>query len=137
MAIRGVDIVITPLGPRGRELHDLWGSAAWFSESYPLLITDSCRHTHFYDEFWRKNYQIFTIWKTRQRLRKICRKGTLVFRILGPKSPLIWAAHTRTLDMLCYPPPPGSRLCSSSSVNELVSRVLSNLYCKSFSRMYM
>ena len=30
------------------------GSAAVrFSESYSLLIADSCRHTHFYDEFWR------------------------------------------------------------------------------------
>ena len=29
-------------------------SAAWFSRSYPLLITSSCCHTHFYDECWWK-----------------------------------------------------------------------------------
>ena len=30
------------------------GSAARFSERYPLLITETYGHTHFYDEFWRK-----------------------------------------------------------------------------------
>ena len=27
------------------------GSATWFLESYPLLITDSCCHTNFYDTY--------------------------------------------------------------------------------------
>ena len=41
-------------GGGGTWIADERRSAARFSESYPFLITDSCRHTHYYDEFWRK-----------------------------------------------------------------------------------
>ena len=38
---------------RGEEVHDLWmdGALPPGFKSYLLLITDSCCHTHFYDEF--------------------------------------------------------------------------------------
>ena len=39
---------------KGTCLADGQGSAARFSERYPLLITETCCHTHFYDEFWWK-----------------------------------------------------------------------------------
>ena len=77
----------------------------------PLLITESCRHAHFYDEFWRKttHFLLFfaNFWITHPCLWKICRKRDPCLENLGPKNPPIWAAHTRTLDMLCTPPPPG------------------------------
>ena len=40
----------------GGGVHDLRmdGGLPPGSGRYPLLITESCRHTHFYDEFWRK-----------------------------------------------------------------------------------
>ena len=87
------------------------GSAARFSKRYPLLITESYRHTHFYDEFWRKttHFLLFftNFWITHPCLWKICRKRDPCLENLGPKNPPIWAAHTRTLNMLCTPPPGG------------------------------
>ena len=87
------------------------GSAARFSERYPLLITESCRHTH--DEFWRKttHFVLFfaNFWITHPCLWKICRKRDPCLENLGPKNPPIWAAHTRTLNMLCTPLPGTSR----------------------------
>ena len=75
----------------------------------PLLITETCGHTHFYDEFWRKttHFLLFfaNFWMTHPCLRKICRKKDPFLENLGPKNPPIWAAHTRTLNMLCTPPP--------------------------------
>ena len=91
------------------------GSAARFSERYPLLITETCGHTHFYDEFWRKttHFLLFfaNFWITHPCLRKICRKRGPCLENLGPKNPPIWAAHTRTLNMLCTPPRAFSRIC--------------------------
>ena len=46
-------------------------------------------------------------WITHPCLWKICRKRDPCLENLGPKNPPIWAAHTRTLNMLCTPPPPG------------------------------
>ena len=43
-------------------------------------------------------------WITQPCLRKICRKRDPCLENLGPKNPPIWAAHTRTLNMLCTPP---------------------------------
>ena len=94
------------------------GSAARFSERYPLLITETCGHAHFYDEFWRKttHFLLFfaNFWIIHPRLWKICRKMDPCLENLGPKNPPIWAAHTRTLNqgapalpalnMLCTPP---------------------------------
>ena len=75
---------------------------------YPLLITERCRHTHFYDEFWRKttHFLLFVanFWITHPCLWKICRKKDPCLENLGPKNPPLWAAHTRTLNMLCTPP---------------------------------
>ena len=86
------------------------GSAARFSERYPLLITESCRHTHFYDEFWRKTTHFLLFFAnfliTHPCLWKICRKRDPCLGNLGPKNPPIWAAHTSTLNMLCTPPGP-------------------------------
>ena len=53
------DFVNKPLSnPGGGGVHylrmDRCLHAARFSERYPLLITETCFHTHFYDEFWRK-----------------------------------------------------------------------------------
>ena len=95
--------------PRG--VHDLWmdggGSAARFSERYPLLITETCGHTQFYDEFWLKttHFLLFfaNFWITHPCLWKICRKMEPCLGNLGPKNPPIWAAHTRTLNMLFTP----------------------------------
>ena len=108
--------------PRGGTcLVDGRGSAARFSESYPLLITDSCRHTHSYDEFSPKTthfWQFFAnFWKTHPCLRKICRKRGPCLENFGPKNPSIWAAHTRTIDMLCYPPPLPSGKCHSEHLD--------------------
>ena len=96
-----------PGGGGGTWLADGQGSAARFSERYPLLITESCRHTHFYDEFWRKttHFLLFfaNFWITHPCLWKMCRKRDPCLENLGPKNPPIWAAHT--LNMLCTPPP--------------------------------
>ena len=77
---------------------------------YPLLIAESCRHTHFYDELWQKTNSFLTIFanfsKTHPCLRKICQKRDPCLENFGPKNPPIWVAHTRTLNMLCYYPPP-------------------------------
>ena len=66
---------------------------------------------HFYDEFWRKatHFLVFftNLWITHPCLWKICRKRDPCLENFGPKNPPIWAAHTRTLNMLCTPPPPG------------------------------
>ena len=63
--------------------------AAWLSESYHLLITDSCRHTHFYDEFWQKttHFSQFSanFWKAHPCLRKISRKRDPCLENFGPK----------------------------------------------------
>ena len=79
------------------------------SKRYPLLITESYRHAHFYDEFWRKttHFLLFftNFWITHPCLRKICRKRDPCLENLGPENPPIWAAHTRTLNILCTPPP--------------------------------
>ncbi len=63
-----------------------WGSATWFSESYPLLIDKFCLHTYFYDEFWQKHtlQTTFCQFQPRQAhpcVRKICWKGTIVREI--------------------------------------------------------
>ena len=95
----------------GGGVHDLRmdaaRSAARFSERYPLLITETCGHTHFYDEFWRQtsHFLLFfaNFWITHPCLRKICRKRDPCLENLGPKSPPLWAAHTHTLNMLCTP----------------------------------
>ena len=64
--------------------------------SYPL-----------YDEFWRKTTHFLLFFAnfriTYPCLWKICRKRDPCLENLGPKNPPIWAAHTRTLNMLCTP----------------------------------
>ena len=84
-------------------------SADRFSEMYPLLITETCSHAHFYDEFLRTTTHSLlffaNFWITHPCLRKIYRKRDPCLENLGPKNPPIWAAHTRTLNMLCTPPP--------------------------------
>ena len=69
--------------------------------SYPLL-------------WWilEENYPFLRIfansWKNHPYLRKICRKRDPCLENFWPKNPPIWVAHTRTLNMLCYPPPPSA-----------------------------
>ena len=74
----------------------------------PLLITDSCRHTHFWDEIWWKATHFLRVFakvlKTHPCLKKICRKRIPCLENFGPKNPPIWAAYTLTFNMLCYPP---------------------------------
>ena len=76
---------------------------------YPLLITETCYHTHFYDELWRKTTHLWlffaNFWITHPCLWKICRKRDPRLENFGSRNPPIWAAHTRTLSMLCSPPP--------------------------------
>ena len=43
----------------GTAFADGWGFATRFSESYPLLVINSCRHTYFYDEFWQNTTHNF------------------------------------------------------------------------------
>ena len=43
-------------------------------------------------------------WITHPCLWKICQKRDPCLQNFGPKNPPIWAAHTRTLNMLCTPP---------------------------------
>ena len=99
-----------PVGGGGTCFADGRESAAQFSESYPLLITDSCCHTYLYNEFCRKTThfgQVYTnFWKTHSCLWKICRERDPCLENFGPKIPPMCAAHTRTLNILCYPPPP-------------------------------
>ena len=63
------------------------------------------------DEFWRKTTHFLLFFAnfliTHPCLWKICRKRDPSLENLGPKNPPIWAAHTRTLNMLCTPPPGG------------------------------
>ena len=52
----------------------------------------------------------------------------------GSKTPLIWAAHTLTLNMLCYPPPSRGRIHSRESlphvvVDWLITEELSHVEC--------
>ena len=101
--------MITPHREGGTWFADGRGSAARFSESYLLLITDSCRHTHFFMMNFGGKLPIFAFfanfWKTHPCLRKICRKRDPCLENFRPNNPPIWAVHTRTLNMLCYPPP--------------------------------
>ena len=107
------------------------GSAARFSERYPLLITESCRHTHFYNEFWRKTTHFLLFFAnsliTHPCLWKICRKRDPCLENLGPKNPPIWAAHTCTLNMLCTPPPPGNQIEANFSQYRRVAFFLHSL----------
>ena len=67
------------------------GSAARFSERYPLLITERCCHTHFYDEFWLKitHFLLFfaNFWITPHLfMENLLKKGPL-FREFGAQKP--------------------------------------------------
>ena len=97
------------------------GSAALFSERYPLLITETCGHTRFYDEFWQKttHFLLFfaNFWITHSCLWKICRKRDPCLENLGPNNQPIRVAHTRTFNMLCTPLPRGLSVISLSSMN--------------------
>ena len=70
----------------------------WQLPSYPLL-------------WWilAENYPFFA-----PCLRKICCKRDPRVENFGPRNPPIWAAHTSTLNMLCYRVPPlgADRRCS-------------------------
>ena len=69
------------------------------------LPSSNYRHTHFYDEFWRKTTHsgLFpaNFWTM---FRKNLPKRGPLFREFWTKKPSIWAVHTHTLNMLCYPP---------------------------------
>ena len=101
-----------------------------FLESYPLLITNCCRNTHFYDEFWRKttNFCQFhpNFWKTHPYFREICKRDPCLENF-APRYPPIWAAHTRTLNMLCYPWAKSVHY----TTHRYLSKVLSSLYVHS------
>ena len=79
------------LSPRGGStwLADGRGSAAPFSERYLLLITETCCHTHFYDEFRRKttHFWLFlaNFWIAHPCLWTTCRKWDPCFENFGPK----------------------------------------------------
>ena len=79
------------------------------SEKYSLLIAVACRHIHFHVESLQKttHFWLFfaSLWITHPCLRKICRKRDPCLENFGPRNPPIWAAHTRTLNMLCSPTP--------------------------------
>ena len=56
-----------------------------FSEIYPLLITENCRHTHSYDKFFEKlpifDNALANFWKTHPCLSKIRQKSYKEFPI--------------------------------------------------------
>ena len=60
-----------------------------------------------YDVFWLKMTHFWLFFAhvqiTHPCLWKICRKRDPCLEKFGLKNPTIWAAHTRTLNMLCYP----------------------------------
>ena len=92
--------------PRGAtRLGDGRGSTARFSESYPLLITDSCRHTHSYEEFWGNlpiSYSFLPILENPPMFEEnLPKKGPLLRESLT-QNPPIWAGHTRILKMLYF-----------------------------------
>ena len=110
-------------GGGGTWLADGRGSVARFSERYPLLITESCRHTHFYDEFWRKP-PIFCYFRqfldnpplSMENLRK---KGPL-FREFGAQKPTHMGGTYPYPQHVMYPPPPGiQKLYSGSKVHDV------------------
>ena len=120
-----------PGGGGGTWLADGWGSAARFSERYPLLITETCGHTHFYDEIWRKttHFLLFFVnfWITHPCLRKICRKRDPCLENLGPKNPPIWR-HIPVPSTCYVPPPPGVTRCRGRDpVNSFFSPIKMNL----------
>ena len=65
-------------------------SGVRFSERYPLLITETCCHTHFYDEFWRKTTHFWQCFAnsliSHPCLWKICRKGDPCLENFSPKT---------------------------------------------------
>ena len=65
-------------------------SGVRFSERYPLLITETCCHTHFYDEFWRKTTHFWQCFAnsliSHPCLWKICRKGDPCLENFSPKA---------------------------------------------------
>ena len=91
-------------------VHDLRmdrGFPARFPQRYPLLITETCCHTHFYDEVSRKSTHSWLVfanfWITHPCLRKIIRKRDPCLENFGPKNPPMWAVHIRTLNLLYTP----------------------------------
>ena len=73
----------------------------------PVIITDSCHHTHFDDDFCGKlpifgNFCQFL--ENYSCLKKIGRERDPCLENFRPKNPPIWAPHTCILNMLCYTP---------------------------------
>ena len=95
-----------------RGVHDLGMDGgplpARFSERYPLLITETCYHTHFYDEFLRKtaHFWLFfaNFWITHPCLWKICRKRDPCLENFGPNTHPYWR-HI-PVPSTCYVTPP-------------------------------
>ena len=97
-------------------VHDLrmdGGSATRFSESYPLLITDSCRNTHFYDEFWRENYPFLTVFcqflENPRMFKETLLKKRPLFRDFWTQKPThMGGTYPYPQHVLLPPPPLGS-----------------------------
>ena len=92
----------------GTLLADGRGSAVRVSESYPLLISESSHHTHFYDEFWRKlpifDYFFFYFWNTHQCLKTSAEKWNLFRELLAQKPTQMGITYSNPQHVM-YPPP--------------------------------
>ena len=78
------------------------------SERYPLLITETCGHTHLYDEIWQKNHPFFAIFRQfldNQPLFKenLPKKGPL-FREFGAQKPTHMGGTYPYPQHVMYPP---------------------------------
>ena len=79
-----------------------------------------------YDEFWQKTTHFWkyfaNFWKSHSCFKENLPKRGPLFREFRTKNPPIWAAHTRTLNILCYPPPGGAFSSSSATTSVMISR---------------
>ena len=99
--------------PRGGYMKCGWtGAAAWFSERHPRLITETCCHTNYYDEFWRKrtHFWLFfaNFWITHHVYGNLLKERPL-FREFGPKNPPIWGGIYPYPQHVMYPPHPQAK----------------------------
>ena len=74
--------------PGGYMTYGMTGVCRPISESYPLLITKTCLHTHFYDEFRRKTIHFKQFLVNFQRYSSMFKENLLE---KGPLSIDVWA----------------------------------------------
>ena len=111
------------------------GSAAWFLERYPLLITETCCHTHFHDGFRRKTTHFWLFFAS------FCKNPPIFMENLPKKGPLFrefWAQNPTHMggtypypQHVMYPPPPEEgEFSADCSLLSIGLESLENFYIK-------